>query len=80
VDNAKEPGFRSHPDFAVVRLLLGDIDADQCNITFSFGQDGQPHYISEPLNSPAMIQKVINTLDRNCGEGNYHFMVMSEFM
>jgi len=59
VENTKELEFKPHPDFAVVRLLYGDIDADQCNITFSFRQDGQPHYISEPHSSPVMIQKVI---------------------
>jgi len=39
VENTKELEFKPHPDFAVVRLLYGDIDADQCNITFSFRQD-----------------------------------------
>lgn len=78
VSYAEELGFKPHRDFAAARLLYGDIDADQCNLTFSFGYNGQPHYISGPHDSPTMVRQTINTLERKCGEGNYCFTVLSD--
>jgi len=35
----------------------------------TFGRDGVPFYVSGPYDNP---RSVVRTLDRTCGEGNYH--------
>jgi len=72
---AKNLGFSPHKDYRLARLLFGSIDATACDRLFEFGHDGVPEYISGPDDSPAMIRRVLATLERSCGEGNYHMMV-----
>ena len=38
----------------------------------TFGRDGVPFYLSGPYDNP---RSVVRTLDRTCGQGNYHYLV-----
>lgn len=48
-------GIAPHRDFAVLDKLFGDVDADSCDVTFQFGRDGEPTYISGPSESSAQV-------------------------
>ena len=41
-------------------------------IRITFGLDGVPFYMSGPYDNP---RSVVRTLDRTCGEGNYHYLL-----
>lgn len=48
-------GIAPHRDFAVLDKLFGDVDADSCDVTFQFGRDGKPTYVSGPSESSAQV-------------------------
>jgi hypothetical protein len=68
-------GFQPHPDYRKARLIFGDIDASQCDEQFTFGKDGKPYFIGGPYDDMARCRQVINTLQRTCGEGNFHYLI-----
>ncbi len=72
---ASNLGFTPHKDYRQATLLFGDVDAASCNREFVFGYNGKPKYISGPHDDPAMIQRVITTLERTCGSGNYEVVL-----
>jgi hypothetical protein len=39
-----------------------------------FGKDGKPLFFTGPYDDEHKISFVINTLNRTCGEGNYHYI------
>ena len=43
---------------------------------FTYGQDGRPYYIRGPNESTVQAKKIVNQLDKRCGEGNFDFLVM----
>jgi len=45
---ARDLGFDPHPDYAVAKLIFGDVDAAACPARLSFGKDGKPFYVSGP--------------------------------
>lgn len=61
---AATKGFSPHRDFAVLEKLFGDVDADACDTTFAFGHNGDPIYISGPIETPAQIRKRMRTIDK----------------
>lgn len=67
---ARGLGFEPHADFARAAGYLGEWDGS-CELTFGH-DDGQPTYIAGP-NDNSM--KVMNTLRRTAGDGNFHFMM-----
>ncbi len=73
---AKNIGFEPHKDYKYANKLFGDVDATDCTETFTFGKDGKPYYISGPYDSQQKIDKIQQTLMKNCGEGNFDFMVV----
>jgi hypothetical protein len=52
---AASHGFAPHRDFAALEKLFGDVDADACDATFEFGDEGRVAYISGPGESRAQI-------------------------
>jgi hypothetical protein len=73
---ARSLGFEPHPDFRPARKLLVDIDASACNMEFTFGCQGKPHFISGPSDSRARIQQIRDTLERTCGKDNYNITIL----
>ena len=67
VDHARRLGFEPAPDFRDTAGHLGEW-TETSRITF--GRDGVPFYLSGPYDNP---RSVVRTLDRTCGEGNYHY-------
>jgi hypothetical protein len=70
----KEYGFLPHADYLSASALFGDIDAATCPTEYEFGRDGKPFYVSGPNDTPARIKKILRTLTKNAGEGNFEFM------
>jgi hypothetical protein len=75
VEYARELGFPPHPDYQRARLIFGDIDPNQSQEEFTYGMDGKPHFMSGPYDTPQRCRHIINTLERTCGRGNYHFTI-----
>lgn len=75
---AESIGFSPHKDYNSARKIFGDIDAAVCPREFEFGKDGKPFYVSGPHDSPAFVRKVMNTLERRVGPGNFGFFASLE--
>jgi hypothetical protein len=75
---AQQFGFDPHPDYAVAKLLFGDIDASACSFKFTYGQDGKPMYIAGPYDSLATQERIIKRLEQHCGAKQYNFTVPAE--
>jgi hypothetical protein len=68
---AESLGFKPHKDFEKSRSHIGKWDG----ITrIECGRDGRPFYVSGPHDDP---KKIIETLNKNTGLGNYNFMIGS---
>lgn len=71
IDYAEELGFKPQKDFSVTEYLLDhDMISDGID-EIEFGKDGQPLYIAGPEDD---VNKIMNILKANVGEGNFHFM------
>ncbi|MEU3282521.1 hypothetical protein [Streptomyces antibioticus] len=66
---ARSLGFEPTADFADAAVHLGAPPDDRPAI--GFGKDGKPFYFSGPYDDP---RKVVQTLERTCGTGNYHYV------
>jgi len=75
VDYAKELGFAPHPDYKNASEIFGIIDASACPVKYTYGNEGKPFYVNGPYESPADIQRIINTLTKKCGAGGFNTML-----
>jgi hypothetical protein len=66
-------GFPPHRDFAAVERLFGDVSADASEAEFQFGSDGKPLYISGPFDSPSLIRRRIEQLQKRLGDDGFEF-------
>ena len=71
VDYAKELGFAPHPDYKNAYELFGNIDAGACPVKYTYGKNGKPFYMNGPYESPADIERIINTLTKKCGPDGF---------
>ncbi len=69
-------GIPPHEDYKVGCRVLGGIEASGCAETFTFGCEGKPQFIQGPNDSPQFVRNVLRCLDRVCGEGHYHYIVL----
>ncbi len=72
---ALDLGFKPQADYRIAKLILEDIDASACPMSFTFGKDGKPFYCDGPNDTPAMKKSIIKQLERRCGPGGYDFLV-----
>jgi hypothetical protein len=72
---ARELGFAPHPDYETAREIFGSVDPNLSQEVYEFGQDGMPHFVAGPYDTPQRCRRVINILERTCGRGNYHYTV-----
>ncbi len=75
VDYAGELGFSPHPDYRSAKAIFGDIESGACPEKYDYGQEGMPMYVRGPHESTSQARKIVEQLDRRCGEGNYHYLV-----
>jgi hypothetical protein len=75
---ARGLGPDPHPDYKKAGRAFGGIDPAGCGRTFTFGKDGKPFSIEGPHDSPQFVRHVLASLQRRCGEGNFHYMVVAK--
>jgi hypothetical protein len=69
-------GFDPHPDFDVAEYLLDDVDNIEY-VELEFGVNGKPVFIAGPKDKSG---RIISTLKKSRGEGNFEFMLYSEVL
>ncbi|MDX3613054.1 hypothetical protein [Streptomyces europaeiscabiei] len=67
---ARALGFEPAPDFAQAAVHLGEPGPAAPRI--GFGRQGRPFYINGPRDD---AQKIVRTLERTCGAGNYLYVL-----
>jgi len=77
VEYSDKLGFKPHKDYKISRQLLMDLDPNVCPNQYIFGKDGKPFYISGPNENQNQSKKIVEKLFRNCGEGNFEYIVSS---
>lgn len=75
VKYAKSIGFQPHKDYQIAKQIFGDIDSGSCTVDFTFGQDGKPFFVSGPNDTPQRCREIYEILERNCGSGNFDYMI-----
>ena len=68
-------GLAPHPDYAAAEPLFGDVSADACAESFSFGKDGKPFLIQGPSDTPARTRKRIEAMRRALGDDGFDYML-----
>ena len=70
---AKGLGFEAHKDARKAMRLLGETHPENCLEQIpTGGEDGRPFFINGPYDN---VSRIMNTLNRTVGEGNYKFMI-----
>jgi hypothetical protein len=75
VEFSGQLGFKPHPEYKITQHMLAGIDSTVCPNNYTFGKNGKPFYASGPYDTEQKIQMILNTLLKNCGEGNYDYLV-----
>jgi hypothetical protein len=71
VDHARTLGFEPAPGFGAASDHLGEWTGPSA---ITFGLDGKPHFIQGPHDDSA---KILKTLRRLAGDGNFDFTVVA---
>jgi hypothetical protein len=66
-------GLSPHSDYEVAKLIFGDIDPSACHDEFEFGQNGKPHFMAGPFDSPARCKSILAVLREHCGPDGFHY-------
>jgi hypothetical protein len=72
---AGDLGLDPHPDYKLGKLIFGDVDAAACPVSFNFGREGKPFYVSGPDDTPAVQRRILKQLERRCGSGNFDYLL-----
>ena len=71
----KELGFYPHRDYKDAKGIFGDIDSNACPIMYTYGNEGKPFYIKGPNESIVQAERIVDKLNKRCGEGNYDYLM-----
>jgi tetratricopeptide (TPR) repeat protein len=69
---AEELGFEPDSDWRISQYILEEDSEEIELIEYEYGKDGKPFYFAGPFDNTA---KIVGTLNRNVGEGNYHYLL-----
>jgi len=72
IEYARRLGFKPQTDFDLSQYVLEELQNSDRDITLEFGKDGKPFYIAGPDDDS---EAIIETLRKNVGEDNFHFIV-----
>jgi hypothetical protein len=70
---ADDLGIQPHPEYKLAKQIFGNIDKNDCEISFVFGKDGKPFYMPGPNETPGDIRRVINKLAARLGPDGFHY-------
>jgi hypothetical protein len=73
---AKKLGFSPHSDYYKSIGIFGDIDSNACPEKYEYGKGGKPFYMRGPNESIPQANKIVEKLEKKCGEGNYDYIIM----
>jgi hypothetical protein len=65
-------GFKPDPDYFYAREIFGTIDAESCDETIEYGDEGKPLYILGPYDD---AERVLARLRRTLGTDGFHVVV-----
>jgi hypothetical protein len=68
---ARGLGLEPHPDYELAKKVFGDIDVGLCPVDFTFGDNGMPHFLSGPNDSPAKCARILETLTERLGREGF---------
>ena len=71
IEYAEDLGLAPHKDFSITEYILEDVESIPF-IDIEFGNDGKPFYVTGPNDN---VRKVLRTLDKNVGSGNYDYIL-----
>ena len=71
IEYAKKIGFKPQQDFDLSKYVLEGLQNNDYDLTLEFGKDGKPFYIAGPDDD---FEAIIETLKKNVGEDNFHFI------
>jgi hypothetical protein len=76
LEYARKYGFEPHHDFTRLHAdqVLDPPDAHPRNQQVEFGQDGKPFFVAGPYDNEIKIKRILQTLERTAGEGNFNFL------
>lgn len=76
MEYAKGYGFDPNPEFkgSLGDRVLDPLDAHPRTNEIEFGKDGKPFFVAGPYDDERKINRVLNTLQRSAGEGNFHYL------
>jgi hypothetical protein len=77
-DYAASLGLRPHRKFAAIEPLFGDVRAEDCTDTFTFGLDGKPFYAVGPHETAGQIRGRLEHLADRLGSGGFDFLIPIE--
>jgi hypothetical protein len=73
---AEDFGFKPHRDFTQVAQYILEEDTESIELMdIECGNNGKPLYVSGPFDSITDINKIIATLEKNAGPGNYSIII-----
>ncbi|MBA7674864.1 hypothetical protein ES703_83089 [subsurface metagenome] len=78
VSYAEKIGFSPHKDFKKAKRIFGNIDPKSCKSNFTYGKYGKPFFVSGPNETPQQCKEIVEMLERNCGSGNYEYIIQVE--
>lgn len=64
---ARSLGLEPHEDYQTAQRVLGGIKPEECERTFTFGQDGKPAYIQGPHESAEQAESILARIARHLG-------------
>ena len=67
-------GLPEAKDTSAIEAIFGDVEADDCSDTFTFGKDSKPFYVSGPNDTPARIRTITRALEESRGTDGWHYM------
>ena len=73
VDYAQDLGFSTHKDYLALKTIFGEENLGRCWSRYRYGKDKMPYYVKGPNESAADSDRIIATLTKSCGGGNFHF-------
>ncbi|HPF00253.1 MAG TPA: hypothetical protein PKY63_06265 [Bacteroidales bacterium] len=76
---ATEIGLKSHPDFYKTTQFILEEDNDNIElIDIEVGDNGVPVFVQGPFDTPDRVYEILETLNKTVGNGNYHYVDVSE--
>ncbi|NOQ63941.1 MAG: hypothetical protein GQ582_05465, partial [Methyloprofundus sp.] len=73
VDYAKDLGFNPHKDYQALKTIFGEEKLGRCWSRYRYGKDKMPHYVRGPNETTADTDRIVATLTKSCGLGNFHY-------